>query len=59
MTRTSDDIEKLIDEWESLRADYASRGSTGIVDFINIELRKLRSERDAAALLGPAPDSSA
>ncbi|MDO9487170.1 MAG: hypothetical protein Q7J32_02270 [Sphingomonadaceae bacterium] len=59
MARTSDEIEKLIDEWESLRADYASRGSTGIVDFINAELRKLRAERDTAEIVRPAPDSPA
>ncbi len=46
MARSSDEIEKLLAEWESLRAEYASRGSTGIVDFINAELRKLRAERD-------------
>lgn len=45
--RTVADLEKLIGEWEALRADYAERGSTGIVDFINDELRKLRRERDS------------
>jgi len=45
MNRTAAEIDKLITEWESLRAEYASRGSTGIVDFISAELRKLRLER--------------
>ncbi|MFC3712711.1 hypothetical protein ACFOMD_09030 [Sphingoaurantiacus capsulatus] len=45
MKRSAGDIDKLIVEWESLRAEYASRGSTGIVDFISAELRKLRLER--------------
>lgn len=55
MTRSPDELDKLIDEWESLRAEYASRGSTGIVDFINAELRKLRAERDAMPLPPPTP----
>lgn len=49
MARTTVEIDKLIIEWESLRAEYASRGATGIVDFINAELRKLRVERESAA----------
>lgn len=56
MTRSPDELDKLIDEWESLRAEYASRGSTGIVDFINAELRKLRAERAAIRL--PPPTSA-
>ena len=48
MTRPVADIEKLIAEWEALRADYATRGSTGIVDFINAELLKLRNEHASA-----------
>jgi len=55
MNRSPDELEKLIDEWESLRAEYASRGSTGIVDFINAELRKLRAERAAIAVPPPTP----
>ncbi len=58
MTRSPSDLDKLIDEWESLRADYAARGSSGIVDFINTELRKLRAERDALAV-PPPPQSLA
>lgn len=54
MTRTVAELEKLIAEWEALRADYAARGSTGIVDFINAELRKLRSEH-ARAVAAPVP----
>ncbi len=49
MTRSTAEIDKLVQEWEALRAEYASRGATGIVDFINTELRKLRAEREAAA----------
>lgn len=49
MARSREEVEKLIGEWESLRAEYASRGSSGIVDFINAELRKLRAELDAAS----------
>ncbi len=45
MNRSVADIDKLIAEWESLRDEYASRGSSGIVDFITSELRKLRLER--------------
>ncbi len=45
MNRTAAEIDKLISEWEHLRDEYASRGATGIVDFITAELRKLRIER--------------
>lgn len=55
MNRSSEEIAKLLDEWEALRADYMSRGSTGIVDFINAELRKLRAERDAIAIEAVPP----
>jgi hypothetical protein len=56
--RSAAEIDKLIEEWESLRREYATRGATGIVDFINAEMRKLRSERDAApsaAIADPKP----
>ena len=46
--RTAADIDKLIGEWEELRAEYVERGASGIVDFINAEIRKLRRERDTA-----------
>lgn len=46
--RTAAEIDKLIGEWEALRADYSGRGAAGIVDFINVEIRKLRRERDTA-----------
>ena len=46
--RTIADVDKLIGEWEALRADYAGRGAVGIVDFINAEIRKLRREREDA-----------
>lgn len=55
MTRTLGEVEKLLTEWESLRSEYASRGSTGIVDFINAELRKLRAEHDVLTAESPAP----
>ena len=55
MTRSVAELEKLIGEWESLRADYAARGASGIVDFINAELRKLRSEQALAAAARPRP----
>lgn len=45
--RSVTEIDKLIGEWEALRADYERRGSTGIVDFINTEIRKLKGERAA------------
>ena len=44
--RTVADVDKLIGEWEALRAGYAGRGAVGIVDFINAEIRKLRRERE-------------
>ena len=43
--RSAAEIDKLIGEWESLRADYTARGAIGIVDVINVEIRKLRRER--------------
>ena len=46
--QTAAEIGKLIAEWEALRDDYAGRGAAGIVDFINVEIRKLRRERDTA-----------
>jgi hypothetical protein len=56
MARTVDEIDGRIAEWEALRADYAARGSTGIVDFINAELRKLHEERATLApIAGPRP----
>ena len=45
MDRTVEELEKLINEWQTLRAEYAGRGSTGIVTFIDSELSKLLSER--------------
>ena len=39
--RSVADLDKLIVEWESVRADYTARGSSGIVNFIIIEIRKL------------------
>ncbi len=45
--RSVEEIDRLIGEWEALRADYERRGSTGIVDFITAEIRKLKSERAA------------
>jgi hypothetical protein len=45
--RSVAEIDKLIAEWQSLRGDYVTRGATGIVDFINAEIRKLESERRA------------
>lgn len=56
MMRSTAEIDKLITEWESLRAEYASRGATGIVDFINAELRKLRLERDSAPAVTDGPE---
>lgn len=53
MARSLDEIEKLINEWEALHTEYVSRGSTGIVDFINAELRKLRAERQDASFREP------
>ena len=53
MTRTVAEIDKMIGEWESLRADYVARGATGIVDFINAEIRKLRRDRDTVELAPP------
>ena len=47
------EIDKLIGDWESLRADYAERGATGIVDFINAEIRKLKHERASALASRP------
>jgi hypothetical protein len=56
MARSSSEIENLIAEWEALRGEYAARGSTGIVDFINAEIRKLRAERDAFVIeIEPKP----
>lgn len=51
--RSVTEIDKLIGEWEALRADYERRGSTGIVDFIDSEIRKLRSERANIAAVPP------
>jgi|GEM_PF-4210331 len=57
--RTAAEIDRLIGEWERLRADYERRGSTGIVDFINAEIRKLRSERAAIGPIAtPGPQQS-
>lgn len=56
--RSAAEIDKLIGEWESLRADYTARGAIGIVDFINVEIRKLRRERataPAAEIVDPKP----
>lgn len=53
MSRSAAELEKLIAEWETLRAEYAARQATGIVDFINAEIRKLERERDATPPLEP------
>lgn len=53
--RTLAEIDKLIGEWETLRVDYERRGSAGIVDFINAEIRKLKAERATAATEMPPP----
>lgn len=47
--RTTAEIDKLIGEWEALRADYSERGAAGMVDFINTEIRKLQRERETAS----------
>jgi hypothetical protein len=59
MTRRPAELDKLIQEWEALRADYEKRGSTGIVDFINAEIRKLRSERALIAVPTAPPKPQA
>ena len=53
--RTAAEIDKLIGEWEALRADYAARGAAGIVDFINAEIRKLCRERETAPAAATVP----
>ena len=53
MQRSVAEIDKLIGDWDALRADYAARGATGIVNFIDAELRKLRQERETAAASQP------
>ena len=42
--RSRVEIETLIRDWEVLRVDYAGRGAAGIVNFIDAEIRKLRTE---------------
>lgn len=44
MDRTADEIERLICEWQALRADYVARGSLGLLSFIDGELSKLKDE---------------
>ena len=53
MQRSVAEIDKLIGEWEALRMDYAARGATGIVNFIDAEIRKLRHERDTVTASQP------
>lgn len=57
--RTTAEIDKLIAEWEVLRAEYEHRGSTGLVDFINAEIRKLKAERAMAVMPPLQPKSQA
>lgn len=53
--RSVADLDKLIVEWESLRADYTARGSSGIVNFIIIEIRKLEAERRSVSVAQSMP----
>lgn len=55
MPRSVAEIDKLIGDWEALRTDYAARGATGIVNFIDAEIRKLRQERGMVAASQAAP----
>jgi len=58
MDRTADEIEKLISEWQALRANYTARGSSGIVAFIDGELSKLKAELARLTLDLPAPPTA-